>query len=65
MDTLKASMKTAGAGLLPRRSAVSGVSKLHMAKHSSCRPARRFALNCQAVVAGDRPDTSVAEKVSL
>jgi hypothetical protein len=64
METLK-SMKTAGAGLMPRRSALATGAKLNMAKHSSCRPARHVALNCQAVVAGDRPETSIAEKVSL
>ncbi len=61
MDTF-ASMKTAG--LMPRRSLVAG-AKLSMAKPCSCRPARRLAMHCQAVVAGDRPETSVAEKVSL
>jgi hypothetical protein len=62
MDTF-ASMKT-GAGLMPRRSLVAG-AKMNIAKPSNCRSARRVALRCQAVVAGDRPETAVAEKVSL
>ena len=56
-------MKTASVGLMPRRALVAG-AKLKMANPSSCRPARRVALHCQAVVAGDRPETTVAEKVS-
>ncbi|KAG7667911.1 putative External alternative NAD(P)H-ubiquinone oxidoreductase B1, mitochondrial [Nannochloris sp. 'desiccata'] len=57
-----ASMQAAGRGLVPRRSLV-GNAKFILAKPaSSCRPARKIALHCQAVVAGDRPETSVAEK---
>ncbi|KAL4519750.1 hypothetical protein Ndes2437A_g07923 [Nannochloris sp. 'desiccata'] len=55
-------MQAAGRGLVPRRSLV-GNAKFILAKPaSSCRPARKIALHCQAVVAGDRPETSVAEK---
>lgn len=57
------SMKAAGTGLIPRRSLVGG-AKLNLAKPAS-RPARKIALHCQAAVAGDPPETSVAEKVSL
>lgn len=60
-------METVGAmwpatGLMPRRNSVSGAN-LRMAKPRSCRPARRVALYCQAVVAGDRPGTEQAGKV--
>lgn len=50
-------------GLMPRRNSVAG-AKLRMAKPSSCRPARRVALHCQAVVAGDRPGTAQSGKPS-
>jgi hypothetical protein len=59
------SMKAVETGLMPRRSLIGG-AKLNLAKPAStCRPARKIALHCQAVVAGDRPETSVTEKVSL